>query len=198
MSVSSEVSRIQTARDAIRSALVSWGVAQAGDGLDELAAAIAAIQYRGAMTAALEEDESFIIPQGYHNGSGIITNAVHGGYMEPAVFDHNCGYIQNGSWIYENPTGTFIDIYRVEAGNSYFITLGGTVGSRFRSMFTTVDITQATGTVVGTSIKNINNPAAFANAEFTTREDGYILVSKDNVGVSGIKTYVYNRTAQWL
>lgn len=92
MSVSSEVNRIQAARDAIRAALLSWGVAQASDNLDELAAAIAAIQYRGAMEAALEEGESFIIPQGYHNGSGIITNAVQAGRQLPAVFDYNCGY----------------------------------------------------------------------------------------------------------
>lgn len=198
MSVSSEVNRIQAARDTIRAALLSWGVAQASDNLDELAAAIAAIQYRGAMEAALEEGESFIIPQGYHNGSGIITNAVQAGRQLPAVFDYNCGYISNGSWVYENPTQTYIDIYPVEAGCSYFISLGGSVGTRFRSMFTTADITQVTkGTVVGVSIKNVNNPSPYANAEYTTQESGYILVAKDNIGASGIKTYVYNRTAQW-
>lgn len=72
------------------------------------------------------------------------------------------------------------------------------MGTRFRSMFTTTDITQVTkGTVVGVSIKNVNNPSPYANAEYTTQEDGFILVAKDNVGLTGVKTYVYNRTAQW-
>lgn len=199
MSVSSEVNRLQTARDAIRSALLSWGVAQASDSLDELAAAIAALINRGAMTAALEEGETFAIPEGYHNGSGIITNAVQAGRMMPAVYDYNCGYVQNGTWIYENPTQTYIDIYRAEAGCSYFISLGGTVGTRFRSMFTTTDVTQVThGSVVGTAIKNVNNPSPYANAVYTPEEDGYILVAKDNIGNSGLKSYVYNRTEKWL
>lgn len=199
MSVSAEVNRIQAARNAVRTALVSWGVAQADDNLDELAAAIAALINRGAMTAALEEGESFVIPQGYHNGSGIVTNAVQAGRQLPAVYDFNCGYVQNGSWIYENPTQTYIDIYRVEAGCSYFISLGGTVGTRFRSMFTTVDVTQVTsGTVVGTAIKNYNNPSPYTNAVYTAEEDGYILVAKDNIGNSGLKSYVYNRTEKWL
>ena len=199
MSVSSEVNRLQTARNAIRSALLSWGVAQASDSLDELAAAIAALINRGAMTAALEEGETFAIPEGYHNGSGIITNAVQAGRQLPAVYDYNCGYIQNGSWFYENPTQTYIDIYRAEAGCSYFISLGGTVGTRFRSMFTTVDVTQVTsGSVVGTAIKNINNPSPYANAVYTVEEDGYILIAKDNIGNNGLKSYVYNRTQKWL
>jgi hypothetical protein len=118
--------------------------------------------------------------------------------LEPSVYDYNSGYVSNGSWIYENPTNTYVDIYRVEAGCSYFITLGGTVGTRFRVMFTTEDVTQATGTVVGTSIKNLNNPAPFTNAAYTADEDGYIIVAKDNIGASGLSSYVYNRTEKWL
>lgn len=197
MSVSSEVNRIQAARDAIRAALLSWGVAREGDSLDELAAAIAAIQYRGAMEAALEEDESFVIPQGYHNGSGIITNAVHGGYLEPLVYDYNIGYVNGPTWVYENPTQTYTDIYRARANHSYYVGIGGTVGTRFRAMFATVDVTQATGNVAGVSIRNTNNPAPYSNAAYTAEEDGYIIVAKDNVGTSGLKSYVYDRTRSW-
>ena len=198
MSVSNEVTRIQAARNAIRNTLLAWGVAQADDAIDELAAALAALPNRGAVTEALEEGQTYAIPQGYHNGSGAVTNAVRCGREEPYVYDYNSGYVSNGSWIYENPTQTYVDIYRVKAGCSYFISLGGTVGTRFRVMFTTEDVTQATGTVVGTSIKNLNNPAAYSNAAYTADEDGYIIVAKDNIGASGLSSYVYNRTEKWL
>jgi len=52
--------------------------------------------------------------------------------------------------------------------------------------------------VVGTSIKNLNNPAPFTNAAYTAEEDGYIIVAKDNIGASGLSSYVYNRTEKWL
>lgn len=119
--------------------------------------------------------------------------------LTPIHYDWNIGYIQQGTWVYENPTNTYIDIYEAKAGHRYFITLGGTKGSRFRSMFTTTDVTTVTsGSVVGTQINNINNPSAYANTSFTATDDGYILIGKDNVGVSGLKTYVYDATAGWL
>lgn len=198
MSVASEVNRIQAARNAIRSTLVSWGVAQSGDDLDALATALAAIPNRGAVTEPLGEGETFAIPQGYHNGSGMVTNAVRCGCEEPYVYDYNSGYVQNGTWHYENPTQTYADIYRVVAGGSYFFSLGGSVGTRFRSMFTPTDVTQTTTNVVGTTIKNINNPSPYANAEFTAPEDGFIIIAKDNIGASGLGSYFYDRTSKWL
>lgn len=198
MSVASEVNRIQAARNAIRSTLVAWGVAQSGDDLDALAAALAALQYRGAVDVSLDEGQVYTVPAGYHNGSGTVENIVKAGRMEPTYYDYNSGYVQNGTWHYENPTNTYCDIYRVVAGGSYFFSLGGTVGTRFRSMFTTTDVTQTTATVAGTTIKNINNPQPFAYAEFTAPEDGFIIVAKDNIGASGLGSYLYDRTAKWL
>lgn len=198
MSVASEVNRIQAARNLIRSTLVAWGVAQSGDDLDALADALAALQNRGAVDVTLDEGQTYTVPAGYHNGSGTVENIVKSGRMEPFYYDYNSGYIQNGTWHYENPTQTYCDIYAVEAGKSYFFSLGGTVGTRFRSMFTTEDVTQTTGTVVGTTIKNINNPQPFASADFTAPEDGFILIAKDNIGASGLGSYLYCRTDKWL
>ena len=117
--------------------------------------------------------------------------------MEPDYYDYNIGYVDNGKWKYEKPTRTYTDIYSVQSGHTYMIMLGENVGSRFRSMFTETDITTvSSGNVVGTRIININNPTAHANATYTAPSDGYILVAKDNVGKSGIKTYVYD-AAGW-
>ena len=58
-------------------------------------------------------------------------------------------------------------------------------------------LTQITATVAGTRIRNLNNPAAYANVTYTADEDGYIIVAKDNIGASGLGSYVYNRTEKW-
>ena len=113
----------------------------------------------------------------------------------PYVFDQNSGYVDNGVWKYELPTNTYIDIYEVSAGHKYLLTLGSTVGSRFRAMFTTTDVSKASSNVSGTKIINVNNPAAYASVEYTPSSNGYIVVGKDNVGKTGVKTYLYDGSA---
>lgn len=119
--------------------------------------------------------------------------------IKPIEYDYNIGYISAGTWTYENPTRTYTDIYEVKSGHRYFITLGANVGTRFRSMFTTTDIRTVTGgSVTGTQIINLNNPASYRNASYTATADGYILVAKDNVGKTGVISYVYDATEGWL
>ncbi len=114
--------------------------------------------------------------------------------LETYVYDQNSGYIDSGVWKVENPTRTYIDIYQVQAGHTYWLTLGATVGSRFRVMFTTTDISQTSSNVTGTSIINTNNPATYASVTYTPSSNGYIAVAKDNVGVSGLFTYLFDTT----
>ena len=135
-----------------------------------------------------------------HDKTGaVITGTSTDFPMDPIEYDYNIGYISAGTWIYENPTQTYTDIYVVEEGKTYFITLGANVGTRFRAMFTTTDITTVTsGRITGTQIINLNNPTAYKNATFTAPSDGYILIAKDNIGKSGIKTYVFDIAASWL
>lgn len=117
---------------------------------------------------------------------------------EPYIFDLNYGYVDNGTWKYENPTNTYIDMYEAISGHTYFFTLGNDVGSRFRAMFTSTDVSEATANVVGTRIVNLNNPTHHANGTYTAPEDGYIIIAKDNVGKTGIKTYFYDAIEAWL
>ena len=66
-------------------------------------------------------------------------------------------------------------------------------------MFTSTNVVEQTKDVAGTQIVNTNSPSAFANAKIlNVASDGYILVAKDNVGKSGIITYVYDMTRGWL
>ena len=131
-----------------------------------------------------------------HDKSGaIITGTAECFPLVPIYYDYNIGYIASGVWNYENPTNTFTDIYEAEANTRYLISLGSTVGTRFRSMFTTEDVTLKTsGTVSGVNIINKNNPAVREYVIYNSTANGYILVAKDNIGKSGLKSYVINLT----
>ena len=79
MSIATEISRIQTGRNTIRSKLVELGLAQSADGLDKLATAVEGIENRGAVSATVQEGDTYTIPKGYHNGSGTVSGVSGGG-----------------------------------------------------------------------------------------------------------------------
>lgn len=70
MSTQTEITRLQTARNKLRTWLVGLGLAASTDKLDALADKAAAIKNNGAVDANVKEGESYTIPAGYHNGSG--------------------------------------------------------------------------------------------------------------------------------
>ena len=73
MSISTEISRIQSDRNTIRAKLVELGMATSVDKLDALASAIEGIVNRGAVSVEILEGTSYTIPAGYHNGAGVVT-----------------------------------------------------------------------------------------------------------------------------
>ena len=79
MSTQTEVTRLQTARNKIRTWLVGLGLATSTDKLDALADKAAAIKNQGAVDAQVKEGESYTIPAGYHNGSGTVKGVSGGG-----------------------------------------------------------------------------------------------------------------------
>ena len=79
MSIASEISRIQTGRDVIRTKLVELGLAQSADKLDTLASAVEGIENRGAVSATVQEGGAYTIPKGYHNGGGTVSGVAGGG-----------------------------------------------------------------------------------------------------------------------
>ena len=72
MSISTELSRIQSDRNTIRAKLVELGMATSVDKLDALASAIEGIVNRGAVSVEILEGTTYTIPAGYHNGSGVV------------------------------------------------------------------------------------------------------------------------------
>lgn len=72
MSISTELSRIQANRNTIRTKLVELGLASSNDTLDKLATVIEGIVNKGAVSVEILEGQSYTIPAGYHNGSGVV------------------------------------------------------------------------------------------------------------------------------
>lgn len=79
MSVATQINRIQTDRNTIRAKLVELGMAQNTDDLDKLAMAVEGIENRGAVSATVQEGDTYTIPKGYHNGSGTVSGIAGGG-----------------------------------------------------------------------------------------------------------------------
>lgn len=161
-------------------------------------------EYCGVMKFDLTSDT--VVPErlvnGFtaHDASGeLIVGTLKSVPMDPIEYDYNIGYITNGAWVYENPTRTYTDFYPAISGHHYIISLGGNVGSRFRSMYTDVDVREVTsGRVTGIRIIDKNNPPQYDLVGYTAPGDGYILVAKDNVGKSGIFSYVIDVTDAFI
>ena len=79
MSTQTEITRLQTARNKLRTWLVGLGLATSTDKLDALADKAAAIKNNGAVDAQVKDGESYTIPAGYHNGSGTVKGTAGGG-----------------------------------------------------------------------------------------------------------------------
>ena len=79
MSTATEIARLQAARNTIRNKMVNLGLGASTDLLDDLATEIDSISNRGAVSATVQEGDTYTIPEGYHNGSGTVSGVAGGG-----------------------------------------------------------------------------------------------------------------------
>lgn len=79
MSIATEITRIQTARNTLRTKAVDLGIGTSTDKLDTLATAFSGIINRGAVSAQVQEGDTYQIPEGYHDGSGTVSGVSGGG-----------------------------------------------------------------------------------------------------------------------
>ena len=79
MSVANEITRIQTDRNTIRNKLIDFGLAESTSNLDALATAVDGIVNCGAVSAQVQEGDTYTIPKGYHNGAGTVSGVAGGG-----------------------------------------------------------------------------------------------------------------------
>lgn len=79
MSIQNEITRIQTARNTLRAKAAELGLVQSTAKLDEVAAAFEEVENQGAVSATVQEGDTYTIPKGYHNGSGTVSGVAGGG-----------------------------------------------------------------------------------------------------------------------
>lgn len=79
MSTSTEITRLTDARNTIRDKMIELGLSTSTAKLDALATAIGGIANRGAVSATVQEGDTYTIPAGYHNGSGTVSGVSGGG-----------------------------------------------------------------------------------------------------------------------
>ena len=151
MSTQTEITRIQTARNKIRSWLVSLGLATSTAKLDALATAVEGIENRGAVSATVKEGDTYTIPKGYHNGSGTVSGVGGGGSYNlqsktatPTKSQQNItpddGYFGLSDVTVNAIPDTYQDVSYVTAGAA------DVLASKL--------IVTATGTVAGTMVNN--------------------------------------------
>lgn len=79
MSISTQLARIQSARNTIRDKLLALGLVDNSAKLDTCATAVDGIKDNGAVSGNVKEGETYTIPAGYHNGSGTVKGIAGGG-----------------------------------------------------------------------------------------------------------------------
>lgn len=79
MSIQTEITRIQTARNTIRTKLINLRLVESTANIDICAEAVDNIENRGNVTVSVKEGETYTIPKGYHNGSGTVSGIKGGG-----------------------------------------------------------------------------------------------------------------------
>lgn len=79
MSIQTEITRLQGARDTLRQKAVQLGIGGNTDKPDTIATEFNGITNNGAVEATVKEGEIYTIPKGYHNGAGTVTGVAGGG-----------------------------------------------------------------------------------------------------------------------
>ena len=77
--IATQITRITNDRNTIRNKMIDFGLAESTANLDALATAIDGITNCGAVSAQVQEGDTYTIPKGYHNGSGTVSGVAGGG-----------------------------------------------------------------------------------------------------------------------
>lgn len=77
--IAEQITRLTNDRNTIRNKMIDFGLAESTANLDTLTAAIDGIVNQGAVSAEVQEGDTYTIPKGYHNGSGTVSGVAGGG-----------------------------------------------------------------------------------------------------------------------
>lgn len=79
MSIQTQITRIQEARNTIRTKLVELHLVESTANINDLATAVTSIQNNGNVSAEVKEGETYTIARGWHDGSGTVSGVAGGG-----------------------------------------------------------------------------------------------------------------------
>lgn len=80
MSVTTEITRLQTAKATLKNKGVELGISLSTDKLDAIATKFDEnLTNNGSVSATVQEGETYNIPQGYHSGAGTVSGITGGG-----------------------------------------------------------------------------------------------------------------------
>ena len=120
-------------------------------------------------------------------------------FLEPISYDSNAGYVSGTSFYAYSNQNYFNDVYLLEVGHYYIITLGKTIANRFRAVTLAIDPTLPS--VSGQQVRgdlsraDSSSPTRVTVNKFQCGSDYiYLAITKSTTGVSGIKTYVIDCT----
>ena len=77
--IAEQITRLTNDRNTIRNKMIDFGLAESTANLDALATAVDGIANCGAVSAQVQEGDTYTIPKGYHNGSGTVSGVAGGG-----------------------------------------------------------------------------------------------------------------------
>lgn len=77
--IAEQITRLTNDRNTIRNKVLDFGLVESTANLDALATAIDGITNCGAVSAKVQEGDTYTIPKGYHNGSGTVSGVAGGG-----------------------------------------------------------------------------------------------------------------------
>ena len=77
--IAEQITRLTNDRNTIRNKMIDFGLAESTANLDALATAVDGIANCGAVSATVQEGNTYTIPKGYHNGSGTVSGVKGGG-----------------------------------------------------------------------------------------------------------------------
>ena len=77
--IATQITRITNDRNTIRNKMIEFGLVEPTANLDALATAVDGIVNQGAVSATVQEGDTYTIPKGYHNGSGTVSGVAGGG-----------------------------------------------------------------------------------------------------------------------